>query len=158
MPDAHRDRILFVNRGVASVALVYLGMLVGVSFIATPAKFLAPTLPLAQALDVGRYTFGVFGWVELALAVILAVLPLFVGHRLSWMLGIAILVAVSTQLVWLRPALDARVEIYLVGEKPPPASFHTIYGVLDLLKCALLVWLATAAAQRPTIRSVDQSP
>jgi hypothetical protein len=41
-------------------AILWLGLLLGVSFLATPAKFLAPSLALPVALDVGRHTFAVF--------------------------------------------------------------------------------------------------
>lgn len=50
-----------------TVALVWAGMVLGVSFLATAAKFLVPSLPRPVALDVGRHTFQVFGWVEMAL-------------------------------------------------------------------------------------------
>ena len=39
-------------------AALYLGVVLGVSFIATPAKFMAP-LPLADHLQIGRVTFEV---------------------------------------------------------------------------------------------------
>lgn len=34
---------------------VWGGLLLGVAFVATPAKFLAPSLPLAQALEGGPF-------------------------------------------------------------------------------------------------------
>jgi hypothetical protein len=46
-----------MNGAIACGMFLWAGMLLGVSFIATPAKFLAPSLPLAQALDVGRSSF-----------------------------------------------------------------------------------------------------
>lgn len=47
-----------VAQPVASLAVFYAGVLIGVSFIATPAKFLAQSITLAQAFDVGRWTSG----------------------------------------------------------------------------------------------------
>src|SRR5690606_30735313 len=49
------------------LAVLWTGLLLGVSFLATPVKFLAPSLSLPVALDVGRQTFMVFNWVEVAL-------------------------------------------------------------------------------------------
>jgi hypothetical protein len=49
----------------SALALVWAGTLFGVSFLATPVKFLAPSLTLPVALDVGRQTFGVFSLVEI---------------------------------------------------------------------------------------------
>ena len=56
------------------IAALYLGALIGVSFVATPAKFLAE-LPLASHLEVGRATFSVFQGIELGLVVALFVRP-----------------------------------------------------------------------------------
>jgi hypothetical protein len=44
---------------VSPLLFVWSGLLIGVSFVATPARFLAPSLQLPQALDVGRWTFHV---------------------------------------------------------------------------------------------------
>lgn len=51
------------------------------AFLATPAKFLAPSLPLAVALDVGRHTFQVYNRVELLLLMALVALGLGAGDR-----------------------------------------------------------------------------
>jgi hypothetical protein len=53
---------------------IWAGLLLGVSFVATPAKFLAPSLPMTQALDVGRWTFHVLAWTEWGFVVATAVL------------------------------------------------------------------------------------
>ncbi len=56
--------------GVAkTVSLLWAGAVVGISFIATPAKFLAESLDRPTALDVGRTTFHVFGLIEALLGV-----------------------------------------------------------------------------------------
>ena len=60
------------------VPVLWLGLLIGVSFIATPAKFVAASLTLPVAVDVGRVTFAFFNeieWGMFALLVIAIVLP-----------------------------------------------------------------------------------
>src|SRR5690606_22365267 len=52
----------------AIVSLVWIGALLGVSFLATPVKFLAPSLTLPVALDVGRQTFHWYNRLELVFA------------------------------------------------------------------------------------------
>src|SRR5690606_9509596 len=52
----------------AVASLVWIGALLGVSFLATPVKFLAPSLTLPVALDVGRQTFHWLNRVEIVLA------------------------------------------------------------------------------------------
>jgi len=143
----------FAARGVAMVALVWLGLLLGVSFIATPAKFLAPSLTLRVALDVGRHTFGIFSIVESLAAAALLVCTL-TGRAGPFLKLLAALLAscVALQVLWLLPVLDARVESIVYGATPRSSALHAVYIGLDLGKVLLLTalgWLALGALQRP---------
>lgn len=125
------------------LAVLWTGLLLGVSFLATPVKFLAPSLSLPVALDVGRQTFMVFNWVEVALALLLVALT--VGTASRWMQATAVTIAliVAMQTIWLLPVLDARVQVILDGSTPPSSVLHMIYIVADALKLTLLaifVW------------------
>jgi hypothetical protein len=40
-----------------TLPILYAGILLGISFLATPIKFLVPLLTLPVALDIGRITF-----------------------------------------------------------------------------------------------------
>lgn len=131
------------------VALVWLGLVVGVSFIATPAKFLAPTLDLAVALDVGRQTFGVFAVVEIAAAITLGVLLLFARRQAAIvLLGAAVVLVVALEQVWLLPVLDDRVEIIMQGGVPEASALHGAYVAVEGLKLLLLVGLAWVSFPR----------
>jgi hypothetical protein len=61
---------------VSPLLFVWSGLLIGVSFVATPAKFLAPSLQLPQALDVGRWTFHVLTLMEWTLVIMTGLLLL----------------------------------------------------------------------------------
>lgn len=67
----------------SAACLVWAGVVIGVSFLATPAKFLAPTLTLPVALYVGRHTFGVLRPVEIAWAALTLVLAWLGRSRLK---------------------------------------------------------------------------
>ena len=127
-------------------ALIWIGMLLGVSFLATPAKFLAPSLTLPVALDVGRQTFGIFSIVE-----IVASLTLLMGaaisrnQRRNTVLGAVLGCLVAVQFFWLLPALDARVEIILQGAPPQESSLHNLYIAIDSAKLVLLGIIAWSA-------------
>lgn len=121
------------------VALIWAGMLIGVSFLATPAKFEAPTLTLPVALDVGRHTFALLNPIEIAGALLVAGLALL--DRRRWLLlpaglGAAI---VALQTLWLLPALDARVETIIAGGAVQGSPLHTLYIALELAKLAGLL-------------------
>jgi hypothetical protein len=68
------------------VALVWIGLLIGVSLLATPVKFRAPSLDLPVALDVGRHTFAAFNLVEIFALVLLA-LAVILGNRTRLLLA-----------------------------------------------------------------------
>jgi len=52
---------------------LWIGLLVGVGFIATPTKFQAQSLSLPVTLDVGRSTFAIWNNVEWVVLAVLAV-------------------------------------------------------------------------------------
>ena len=137
----------FAQWALLVVVLVWLGLVVGVSFIATPAKFLAPTLDLVVALDVGRHTFRVFAIVEAVAAIVLVGLVL-LNRRIpsAVILGAAVVLSVLLQQLWLLPILDARLETMLDGGMPDTSSLHTLYVALDGLKVMLLGGLACVAS------------
>jgi hypothetical protein len=68
--------------------MFWLGLLIGVAFLATPAKFLAPSLSLPVALDVGRQTFYVFNKVEWVMGAVLLLMLLNGGSIWLRILGI----------------------------------------------------------------------
>ena len=72
-----------MNQVISALLFIWAGLLLGVSFIATPAKFLAPSLPMAQALDVGRWTFHVLGLIEWGFVAVVGLLILVAWMRLG---------------------------------------------------------------------------
>lgn len=126
---------------VAGWALLWAGFLAGVSLLATPVKFAAPSLVLPVALDVGRVTFAMLNTVEIGAALILLMLVLGTA-RSAWNIAGAGLLAVlvGVQALWLLPALDVRVQTIIDGGTPPESSIHLIYVVAEGMK--LLVLLA----------------
>jgi len=147
MSFVHGERRWMV--GTFAIALLWLGLLLGVSFLATPAKFLAPSLTLPVALDVGRHTFALFNKIEWILSIGL-LFTMLVGAR-AW-LGVAAAVtaaaAVLAETVWLLPFLDQRVGMIIAGQPPPASSHHYLYIAVELLKLVALVVVAGTAARR----------
>lgn len=134
----------------AFFAILYAGILVGMSFIAVPAKFLAESVTLPQQLDIGRHEFYVFGWVEAVCAVVLAGVGFRAGGGWRRWLPVVVLAVVALQHLGLRPPLDDRVGMILEGKDPPDSPLHTIYGVLEVVKLILLLsigWLSHRSAR-----------
>lgn len=130
----------------ALLTLVWAGMVVGVSGLATPAKFAAPSLSLPVALDVGRSTFHVFTRVEWILGLALVLLTPSFRHRRLLLVGTLLIVAtLLLQALYLLPELDLRVAAIIAGQTPPPSSLHTWYAATEAGKLAALLALGIAA-------------
>jgi hypothetical protein len=134
------------------VILLWAGVLIGVSFLAAPAKFAAPSLSLPVAMEVGRQEFHALNLVETGFALVtLALAAVARPGRTIWLgLGLAAMLVV-VQGLWLLPVLDARAETIIQGGTPPEAPWHTLYVAAEVLKLlALLVigWLTLAMALR----------
>jgi len=122
------------------VVLLWTGVLFGVSFLATPAKFQAPSLSLAVAVDVGRATFHLLNRVEMFFAVLAAVLAAGGGCKRLAQIGVAIAaVLTALETFWLLPALDERAELVIAGLGVEPSRLHDVYIGLDLTKLAVLL-------------------
>jgi len=137
---------------VSPLLFIWSGLLIGISFVATPAKFLAPSLQLAQALDVGRWTFHVLTLIEWGLVIVMGLLLLACRRRFasSWgvvmlaVIAIAVVLAAETLLV--RPILDARVLDIMAGRSVPQSGMHKVYIGLEAMKLALILAAAFVSA------------
>jgi hypothetical protein len=130
------------------VSAIAAGLLFGLSFVATPAKFLAANVPLDQLLAVGRVTFRASAAVEaLLLLVLLIVAPK--GLR-RWPLAIAAVLAAQHWL--LMPELDARALAVMAGEVLPPTPLHAIWIAGDLLRIGAYGVLCAVALRACTGR------
>ncbi len=141
------------------VALLWLGMLMGVSFLATPVKFVVPDLSLPVALQVGQATFAVFARVEWVLATTLLLFCASAVRARPIRFALAVLGAavVLAQAVWLMPALDARVDEIVAGGSPPASPHHAIYAALEAAKAFTLIALAVLSLRHAPGPGVSQN-
>ena len=130
----------------AWVCFLWVGITVGVTMIATPVRFTAPSITRPIALDVGRVVFAALNKAELAALVVLLVVVRLAGLARKWW-GICVFLAliVLAQGVWLIPELAARTDIILAGGEPPSSYAHAIYSTLELIKIALLLFFGFSA-------------
>jgi hypothetical protein len=131
-----------------TVAMLWLGLLIGVAFLATSVKFMAPSLSLPVALDVGRYTFYVFNKVEWVLAAVLIVAPSGGGTVWPRLLAIGAGILVIVETVWMLPLLDHHVGLIIAGQTPPAADLHDLYIAMEVAKVLVLGSIAFDRARR----------
>ncbi len=141
-------RAHFADNAFIVLALIWAGLLLGVSFLATPVKFTAPGLTLPVALEVGHVTFALFSLIEWVLGALLLLSASLGSSRAR--LAVAALVSsiVALQALWLLPALDLRVAAVVAGAPLPPSSHHTLYAAAEAIKLVLLLGSGAWALRR----------
>ena len=119
---------------------VWAGIVIGVSIIATLAKFQAPSLSMPVGLEIGRYTFHLLSRVELCF-LIAAIVAAGIAPPRSITLLLFLLVAVEivVQRYWLLPVLDDRVSRILAGGPISSSLHHQVYAVMEGVKSILLI-------------------
>ncbi len=149
----------------AALAWVWLGLVIGVSFLATPIKFSVVDLDLPTALQVGNVTFALFSKLECGLALALLAACALAQHRngLTLCLSAVIAAGVLAQAVWLLPALDTRVSAIVAGEMPPSSPHHHLYAGIELAKACLLAAIGARSAicdaqKQPATPMMDGGP
>lgn len=128
------------NAVAVALTFVWLGMVLGISFLEAPLKFRVPGVTLAVGLSIGRAVFRVLNRIELLLAVAIAGCLLAgtppVGAAV--LLGLAV-VALLFQLAVVRPVLARHSDRVLAGaEEGPRSHSHLWYVVTELLKAVAL--------------------
>jgi hypothetical protein len=134
----------------AGTAFLWLGMVLAISFLETPLKFLAPGITVPLCLGIGRLVFRALNATEITLAaVLLAALLTYRPGVAGWiLLGITgALLATRTGL--LRPRLDRRARQIITMQTQPPSRLHLAYIALEILKVAALVALGTLLITSP---------
>lgn len=125
---------------------IWLGMVLGISFLEAPLKFKAPNISLTLGLGIGQLVFGALNKVELFFSVFLLAWLLFYHKNLGLSnclyMGLPILI-VSIQSIWLLPILNARIDHLLAGTTPPPSHHHFYYVFLEVLKVGGLIFSFT---------------
>jgi hypothetical protein len=132
-------------RVAAAATLVWLGMVLAISFLEAPLKFRAEGLELRVGLAIGRIVFRALNIAEVLWAVVIAVCLTIAGPS-GPVLVIAAVTAVllAAQLLWVRPRLNWRSARVLAGHNAPRSRAHHAYIGLEALKLAALVALGAA--------------
>jgi len=148
---ATSDRRFAIARcALGALIMLWAGVLIGVSFLAAPAKFGAAGLSLPAAMEIGRREFGALNLTEIALAVVILALAAYVRPGRAVWLGLGLAAAIVVlQWLWLLPVLDARAELIIQGGTPEPAPWHALYIGADVLKLLALLIAGWLTLRRP---------
>jgi hypothetical protein len=133
-------------RVAVAATLLWLGMVLAISFLEAPLKFRAPGLELRVGLAIGRIVFRALNIAEVAWAVVIAVC-LIAGPRSAPVTTLASITGalLLIQLAVVRPRLNRRSDRVLsgaAGETGGRSRAHHAYIALEVLKVAALAALA----------------
>lgn len=124
----------------AAAGLVWLGMVIAISFLEAPLKFRAPGITVPLGLGIGRLVFRALNIAEAVLALFaLAGLALAAWPAAGFWSLAAILILV-VQLAVVRPVLQRRSNRVLAGETSGKRSrMHRVYPALEAFKVVALL-------------------
>ncbi len=126
---------------------IWTGLILGVSFIATPVKFQAPNLSRSVALEIGKATFYLFNTIEWgALFAIVILTAVSCNRWKKWMMAILLILLLSMQTFWILPALALRADRVISGGNPSLGHDHLLYVITEgckLLFTILSVWVCS---------------
>src|SRR3954464_3547705 len=107
-------------RVAAAATLIWLGMVLAISFVEAPLKFRAEGLELRVGLAIGRIVFRALNIVEVVWAVVIAVC-LAIAEPSATILVLAgvTIVLLAVQILLVRPRLNRRTARVLAGEDAP---------------------------------------
>ncbi|WP_459548066.1 hypothetical protein [Nocardia sp. X0981] len=129
------------------VPMLWLGMVLAISFLEAPLKFRAPGVTTKLGLGIGRLIFRALNIVESVLAAVLLVAAIVLGPGVGpWVwLALAVVILVI-QVAVVRPPLSRRSDRILAGEELPRSHAHYWYIGLEVVKVVALIGLAITAA------------
>lgn len=134
---------------VSAIGFIWLGMVIGISFIEAPLKFRAPGITIPLGLGIGRLVFRALNAVEVVFAAgLVAVVVLGRSTVAAGALVAAVIVLLVIQLVAIRPRLNRRTDRVLNtpdGQDLPRSHAHVAYVAVELLKVITLLALGIVA-------------
>ena len=132
-------------------AFIWVGMVIGISFLESWLKFQAPGITIDLGVGIGQLVYSLLNKVEILLAVIVLFGWWLSGRRFQLngsLIALAISVIVlMVQTLVLLPLMDARADLRLSGVSVGPSLLHVYYVAGEMLKIAGLTIFAIKIIQ-----------
>lgn len=133
---------LMMQHVAIAVTFIWVGLVLGISFLEAWLKFKAPGVTIAIGLGIGRLVFSALNRLEWLLALVLAVITITQKELSLLSVGNVMLSIIAAiliiQTVWLLPALDARAQKVIDNQQVASSRLHLIFIAAELIKVGLL--------------------
>jgi hypothetical protein len=128
---------------------IWLGLIIGISFIEAPLKFQAPGITIPLGLGIGRLVFTAMNFTALAILAMLtlaSIRPRPTKPQIGVLAGLwAVLL---TEMLIIRPPLNARTDQVLAGVDDGGSIWHYLYIAADGALVVLLIVFLVLCARR----------
>lgn len=133
--------LLNSNYTIYGLCLLWCGILLGVSFVATPAKFLVAELDIITAIKVGRATFKAYHYVEIFMSCLIGLtLSLYRVKSAVLVYFILLGLVLVVQYFFIQPQVELNSEKLFMGiASQSKSNAHLYYIFCDCLKGILLL-------------------
>ena len=121
-------------KSIIYIFTLWAGLIIGVSFIATPAKFMAANLTMPVAMEIGKVTFSIFNKIEWIVCIFTLIFTFFARANICWLFTLLLTGLLSIETFYLLPALSTRADFLIRGEPIEPSIIHWLYIRSDVLK------------------------
>lgn len=123
-----------------ALTFIWLGMVLGISFLEAPLKFRAPGVTLPIGLGIGRLVFHALNTVEVVFALVVGAIVVAgpTPVRITSALSVAV-VALALQLIMVRPKLTRHSNKVLAGLDVPRSRAHYAYVGFEAIKTVALL-------------------
>lgn len=134
----------------------WIGVIVAISFIEAPLKFLAPDVTLPIGLGIGRLVFTAVNIVSFAILIVLTLVSLRPrpSRATVWILA-GIWVVLIIQVFLIRPPLNSRTDAVLAGAMPGESPFHYLYIAADVALLVLLIAYLVVVVRNGPLGRID---
>ncbi|WP_394780254.1 hypothetical protein [Undibacterium sp.] len=133
---------MFLSTASHLVGVLWAGIIIGISFVAQPAKFKTPQLTRAVALAAGRQMFRSMHIAEGVLASAGILLSVFSASQNAYKPFYLATLVLLIQVFALMPPLSRRVDQLLAGQELHGSHHHLVFAALEVAKLALLITFA----------------
>ncbi len=137
-----------ISQPVAIAAtFIWIGLVLGLSFLEAWLKFRAPGVTTAIGLGIGRRVFGALNKIEWLLAVVLTVGAITRKEALLSVANTALLIIMGIlilQTTWLLPFLNKRAQQVINNQPVKRSGLHIVFIAAELVKIAFLFTAGTS--------------
>jgi len=122
---------------------IWIGMLLGISFVEAPLKFRAPNITLTLGLGIGKLVFTALNKFEIFFSIVLSLwlLKNFKSFDFSPSLALGIvIVIVLLQSLWILPILNERADKIIQNVSVSSSNYHLYYIIMEVLKLGFLLF------------------